>query len=75
MEDQWAQFINTCFTVVQLFGTIAFIRGLIILSQLGHGGGHQKNASHAIAHIIGGLFCINIYQLVQLVAVTIGLQT
>ena len=74
--DQWTQFINDCFSVVQLFGTIAFIRGLVILSHLGSGGGGgQKGLSAGLTHIIGGILCINIYQFVQVIMVTFGIQT
>lgn len=71
-QDQWSQFINVCFMVVQFVGTVAFIRGLIILSHMS--GGHQQGGlSKGLTHIIGGIFCINIYQFVQVVMATIGL--
>ena len=73
--DQWTQFLNDCFSVVQLFGTIAFIRGLVILSHLGGGGGGQKNLSQGLTHIIGGILCINIYQFVRVILFTLGIQT
>jgi hypothetical protein len=72
--DQWSQFINICFLVVQFIGTIAFIRGLVILSSLGHHSG-QQNLSRGLTHIIGGIFCINIYQFVQVIMATLGIQT
>lgn len=72
--DQWANFTKDIFLVIQLFGTIAFIRGLVILS---HMAGHAQHGtfSKGILHVIGGLFCINIYQLVQVVLITLGIQT
>lgn len=72
-QDQWSQFINVCFMVVQFVGTVAFIRGLIILSHMGGGGHQQGGLSRGLTHIIGGIFCINIYQFVQVVMATIGL--
>jgi len=74
-EDSWSQFINACFLIVQLVGTIAFIRGLLILSSLGGHGGHQQAFGKGITHIIGGIFCINIYQVVQVIMITIGIET
>lgn len=73
-QDQWSQFINDCFLIVQLVGTIAFIRGLVILTQLA---GHSSHDTFGkgITHIIGGIFCINIYQFVQVIMVTLGIQT
>jgi intracellular multiplication protein IcmC len=72
--DQWSEFFANCFLIIQIFGTIAFIRGLIVLSHLGGHGGQPGTFGKGITHIIGGLFCINIYQFVQLVMITIGIQ-
>ena len=73
-QDQWGQFINVCFLIVQLIGTISFIRGLVMLSRLGGHGG-QGGFKGGLTHIIAGIFCINIYQFVQVVLVTLGIQT
>jgi len=73
--DTWSTYINVCFEIVQLIGVIAFIRGLIILSKLGeHGGGQQGQFGKGLTHIIGGIFCINIYQFIQMISYTIGIQ-
>lgn len=72
-SDQWADFLAVCFSIVQLVGTIAFIRGLVILSHMSKGG-QQGTVSRGITHIIGGILCINIYQFVQVIAATLGLQ-
>lgn len=74
-KDQWADFIGVCFTIVQLIGTIAFIRGLIILSHIGRmGGGQQGAMAKGLTHIIGGILCINIYEFVQVITNTLGLS-
>ena len=71
-KDQWTQVINICYLIVQFIGTLAFIRGLVILSHIG--GGHQQGqVSRGITHIIGGIFCINIYQFIQVIFNTIGI--
>lgn len=72
--DQWGDFINICFMVVQLIGVISFIRGLVILSHLG-GHGHQGGFHKGLTHIIGGILCINIYQFVQVILATFGLPS
>jgi len=71
-KDQWSEFLNVCFMIVQLVGTIAFIRGLVILSQLS---GHAQHGTFGkgVTHIIGGIFCINIYQLLQVIFSTLGI--
>lgn len=75
-KDQWTQFVHTCLLIIQLFGIIAFIRGLVMLAQLGgHGGGHQGGLGKSLTHIIGGIFCINISQFVEVVMVTLGIQS
>lgn len=74
MQGQWFQFINVLFMIVQFVGVIAVIRGLIILKDFG-GHGQQGGIGKGLTHIIGGLFCINIYQFVQVVFASFGLQS
>lgn len=72
-SDQWQQAINVSFSVIQFIGVISFIRGLIMLSHAG-GGGHQGGFGKGVTHVIGGIFCININQLIQVVLATLGVQ-
>jgi len=73
-SDQWQQTINVCIAIVQFIGIVSFIRGLILLSHAS--GGHQQNAfMKGLMHVIGGIFCINIYQFVQVILGTLGIQT
>lgn len=72
-NDQWSIFISACFNIIQLIGVIAFIRGLVILAHMGGQGGHQATFGRAAAHIVGGIFCIDIYDFVQAVFVTFGI--
>lgn len=74
-DDQWSQFINNCFLVVQFLGTVAFVRGLAIIAQLGGQSGGQGAFGKGVTHIIGGIFCINIYQFTQVILFTLGIQT
>ncbi|RDI48618.1 hypothetical protein [Aquicella lusitana] len=71
--DQWAEFLNVCFLIIQFVGTIAFIKGLVIMTHLG-GHGQPGQFSRGLTHIIGGVLCINIYETVQVILVTLGLQ-
>ena len=70
--SEWTDAYRAVFIVVQLFGTIALIRGIVMLTKLGGGHGGQGGMSKAMTHIIGGLLCINLYQLVQVIMVTFG---
>lgn len=72
-KDQWAEFLNNVYLIVQLVGVIAFIRGLVILSHLG-GHGQPGTFGKGLTHIIGGLFCINIYTFIQVILITLGIQ-
>ena len=72
-QDQWMQFVSACFRIIQLFGTIAFIRGLVILSHAGDRGHGQNTVGKGMTHIIGGILCINIYGLINVIIATFGL--
>lgn len=72
-QDEWSEFINVCFLIVQFVGTIAFIRGLVLLSHL-NTSGQPGTFGRGLTHIIGGVFCINIYQFVHVVMATLGLN-
>lgn len=73
-KDQWSDFINVCFTIVQLIGTIAFIRGLVLISHLGSGSGQHGTMSKGMTHIIGGILCINIYEFIKVITATLGID-
>jgi len=73
-NDAWGDMINDIFGIIQLIGTIAFIKGLVVLTQMGgHHGSQPGTFGKAMAHIIGGVFCININQFVQVVLGTLAL--
>lgn len=73
-QDQWAEFINDCFLIVQFVGIVAFIRGLLTLAQLSGHGGQPGTFGKGMTYIVAGIFCINIYQFVQVIFVTLGIQ-
>ena len=74
--DQWSVLLNNSYSIIQLIGTIAFIRGLLILNSFaGHGGGQQNALGKALAHLAGGIFCINIQQTIQMLQATLGITS
>lgn len=73
-QDQWGQFLNVCYLIIQFVGTVAFIRGLVTLSHLSERGG-GASFGKGLTYIIGGILCINIYQFVQVILTTLGIQT
>lgn len=72
-NDPWWQTIKAVLMIVELIGVIAFIRGVMILTQLAGHSGQPGTFSRAMAHMVGGVFCINMYQFVQTVRATLGL--
>lgn len=71
-QDEWASLINDCFLIIQFIGALSFVRGLVVLSAIGGHGGQQGTVSKGLMQVIGGIFCINIYQFVQMVLATLG---
>lgn len=71
-SDQWNTLIQDCFAVIQLIGVIAFIRGLFVLGQLS-GQAQPGTFGKGLAHIIGGVLAINLYQFAQAVINTLAL--
>jgi intracellular multiplication protein IcmC len=72
-EDPWAELLNACIMIIQLVGTIAFIRGLILLTHMGERGGQQGTFGKAMAHIIGGILTIDINDFMQAIWNTLAL--
>ncbi len=73
--DPWHQFYQACFLIIQLVGTIAFIRGLIIMSNAAHGHGRgEAGFGRGVAHMVGGIFCIDMYDFLHAVFTTLGIS-
>lgn len=71
-QSDWDDVMHSVIVAVQLFGTIAFIKGLVLLSHVGGGHGGQGSLGKGLTHIIGGIFCINIYTFVKVILNTLG---
>jgi intracellular multiplication protein IcmC len=71
VTDQYTVFINACYSIVQLIGLIALVRGLLILKKVGSGRS-QETLGKALAHLMGGVLCINIYSTLQMLEATVG---
>lgn len=68
-----AVFVNACYSIVQLIGTIAFIRGLVMLQQAGSERAQPHMMGKALSHLVGGILCINIYGTMHTLAATVGM--
>ncbi len=71
-QDQWTSVYQDAFLIIQFIGTIAFIRGLLLLTQLGQQA-QPGTFGKAMAHIIGGIMCINLYDFLTAVNTTLGI--
>ncbi len=71
--DQWTTMYNDCFMIVQLIGTISFVRGLVIFTKLaGHGGG-EGGFGRGLTHVIAGILCINLNDFLAAINGTLGI--
>jgi intracellular multiplication protein IcmC len=66
-------FVDACYSVIQLIGVIAFIRGLIMLQQAGSERAQPHMLGKALSHLVGGILCINLYGTIQTLEATVGM--
>jgi intracellular multiplication protein IcmC len=72
---KWSQLKWVMLKYMSLIGLLAFLRGWIILSKMGHSGSQPGSIGKGITHIVGGILLINIVQTVQIFARTLGFIT
>lgn len=61
--------------IIQLIGSIAFLRGWLILSRVSNGGQQQPGqVSKGVIHIVGGVLAMNITRTVTVFMNTFGLS-
>jgi intracellular multiplication protein IcmC len=70
--SNWMDLSSAVFMVIQLVGTIAFIRGLLMMRHVA-GHGQPDTFAKAVAHIVAGILCINLYQFLQVIFDTLGI--
>lgn len=70
----WRKLMNVLQNYIQLIGYIAFVRGWLILSKLGHAGGQPGNMGKGLTHIIAGIILVNIVASINILANTFGFQ-
>lgn len=75
VSEPGRQALDTVITFVQLVGLWAFVWGWMLLDRT-HARGHYEPAlgNKAVAHLVGGAFCINIVATLQGLAQTFGLE-
>lgn len=70
--EHWQEIADVVVKYVKLVGLIAFVRGWIILSKMGHSGSQPGSVGKGIIHIIGGVLLINIVDTFRMLANTLG---
>ena len=68
---QFANGIAAALGFVQIIGTIAFVRGWLVLKKAVDGNG-QATLAQGITHIVGGVLAINIMTFLQIMDYTFG---
>lgn len=71
--DQWQTIWQDAIMVIQLIGTIAFIRGLLTLNQLSGGQGQPGTLGKGLTYIIAGVMCINLNDFLSAINNTLGI--
>lgn len=72
--SQLVTLIKPLVGIIQLIGSIAFLRGWLILSRITNGGNHQPGqATKGVIHIVGGVLAMNITRTVTVFMNTFGL--
>jgi hypothetical protein len=72
-DDQWSVMYQDAFMIIQLIGTISFIRGLVIFTRLSGHGGHPGEFGRGVTHVIAGILCINLHDFLEAVNGTLGI--
>lgn len=72
--NAFSELRGNAFVILQFIGLVAFIRGLVIMTQLGGHGGQPGTFARGMTHIIGGILCINMYDTVNMILVSLGME-
>jgi intracellular multiplication protein IcmC len=70
--EKWQEISDIVVKYMKLIGLIAFVRGWIILSKMGHAGSQPGSIAKGIIHVIGGVLLINIVDTFNILATTFG---
>ncbi len=71
-SDQWQEISNVVVQYMKLVGLVAFVRGWIILSKMGHSSSQPGSVGKGAIHVIGGILLINIVDTFNILATTFG---
>lgn len=69
---RWAELSKVIVGYMKLIGLIAFVRGWVILSKMGHAGSQPGSVGKGITHIVGGVLLVNVVDTINILAATFG---
>lgn len=72
-ENQFHDLVVLAGDIIQLIGFIAFVRGWVLLDRIAKQGAQPGALGRALAHIIGGIFAINIFATWEVLRTTLGI--
>lgn len=70
--EKWKKLTDVVVQYMLLIGLIAFVRGWVILSKMGHSGSQPGSIGKGLIHVIGGILLINIVDTVNILGCTFG---
>ncbi len=68
----WKAFVDPLIDTIRLFGLIAVVRGLAILTRMANESSQPGTAGKGLMHIIAGTFAINILGTINVIKATFG---
>lgn len=70
--EKWQDIADVVIKYMKIIGLIAFVRGWVILSKMGHSGSQPGSVGKGIIHVIGGILLINLVDTFNILATTFG---
>lgn len=70
----WDSITHPLIDLVRLFGLIAFVRGMLILTRLGSESPQPGSVAKGLMHITGGILAVNIVGTINMIEATFGLS-
>ncbi len=71
-SEKWQALTQVIVEYMILIGLIAFVRGWVILSKMGHSGAQPGSMGKGLIHVIGGILLVNIVDTVNILSCTFG---
>lgn len=72
-SDDFSTMYQDAFLVIQLIGTVAFIRGLLTLSQMAGHSGQPGTLAKGFTYIVAGVCCINLNDFLNAINGSLGI--